>query len=151
MQAFLLQDIRGALVAGEQVRAVLGADERLQRVDAGEQADEIVLAAEREHRVDQVVADAGFALLDLEAVGEEVEKLDRDSCSTSRSRVARLRQSDRAALMLRIEIACIDPALPGHRRRFSRSDRVDMPERLAIAERISSQRQPKIVRRTISE
>ena len=42
-------------------------------MDAGEQADEIVLAAEREHRVDQVVADAGFALLDLEAVGEEVE------------------------------------------------------------------------------
>ena len=73
MPAFLLQDIRGALVAGEQVRAVLGPDERLQRADAGEQADEIVLAAEREHRVDQVVADPGFALLDLEAVGEEVE------------------------------------------------------------------------------
>ena len=72
-QALLLQDIRGALVAGEQVGAVLGPDERLQRADAGEQADEIVLAAEREHRVDQVVADAGFALLDLEAVGEEVE------------------------------------------------------------------------------
>ena len=47
-------------------------DERLQRMDAGEQADEIVLTAEREHRVDQVVADARFALLDLEAVGEEV-------------------------------------------------------------------------------
>ena len=44
-------------------------------MDAREQPDEIVLAAEREHRVDQVVADAGFALLDLEAVGEEVENI----------------------------------------------------------------------------
>ena len=43
-------------------------------MDAGEQADEVVLAAEREDRVDQVVAHAGFALLNLEAVGEEVEK-----------------------------------------------------------------------------
>ena len=50
------------------------ADERLQRMDAREQADEIVLPAQREHRVDQVVADAGFALLDLEAVVEEVEE-----------------------------------------------------------------------------
>jgi hypothetical protein len=68
---FLLEDIGRALVAREQVGAVLGADEGLQRMDAGEQADEIILPAEREHRVDQVVADAGFALLDLEAVGEE--------------------------------------------------------------------------------
>ena len=44
-------------------------------MDAGEQANEIVLPAEREDRVDQVVADAGFALLDLEAVGEEVDDL----------------------------------------------------------------------------
>ncbi len=70
----LLQDIRRALVAGEQIRRLLGLDERLQRADAGEQTDEIVLSAEREHRVDQVVANAGFALLDLEAVGEEVEQ-----------------------------------------------------------------------------
>ena len=44
-------------------------------MDAGEQADEIVLPAECEYRVDQVVTDARLALLDLEAVGEEVEQL----------------------------------------------------------------------------
>ena len=44
-------------------------------MDPGEQADEIVLPAKREHRVDQVVPDAGLALLDLETVGEEVADL----------------------------------------------------------------------------
>ena len=44
-------------------------------MDAGEQADEIVLPAKREHSVDQIVTDARLALLDLEAVGEEVEQL----------------------------------------------------------------------------
>jgi hypothetical protein len=72
---FLLQDIRRTLVPGEQVGAVLGGDERLQRMDAREQANEIVFAPEREYRVDQVVPDAGFALLDLETVGEETEEL----------------------------------------------------------------------------
>jgi hypothetical protein len=62
-----------ALVTGEQVGAVRRADERLQRMDAREQTDEIVLPAKREHRVNQVVADTGFLLLDLEAFGEEVE------------------------------------------------------------------------------
>src|SRR4051812_36008768 len=70
----LLEDIRGALVAGEEVGALGRLDERLQRPDAGEQPDEVVLAAEGEDRVDQVVADAGLALLDLEAVGEEVRE-----------------------------------------------------------------------------
>jgi len=42
-------------------------------VDPREQANEIVLTPQREHRVDQVVTNTGFALLDLEAVGEEVE------------------------------------------------------------------------------
>src|SRR5690606_20462789 len=59
-------------VAGVKVGAVVGLDEGLEGMDAGEQADEIVFAAECEDRVDQIVADAGFALLDLEAVGEEV-------------------------------------------------------------------------------
>jgi hypothetical protein len=68
---FLLEDIRRALVAGEEADAILGGDERLQRMDAREQADEIVLSAKREHRVDQVVPDARLALLDLETVGEE--------------------------------------------------------------------------------
>ena len=71
---FGTQDVGGALVAGEEVGAVLCGDEGLQRVDAGEQADEIVLATEREDGVDQVVADAGLALLDFEAVDEELKQ-----------------------------------------------------------------------------
>src|SRR3546814_18177142 len=47
-------------------------------MDPREQADEIILAGAiffsgSEYRVDQVVANAGLALLDLEAVGEEVQ------------------------------------------------------------------------------
>jgi len=45
-----------------------------ERANAGEEADEVVLAAQREHGVDEVVADPGLALLDLEAVGEEIEE-----------------------------------------------------------------------------
>ena len=70
-----LQDIGRALVTGEQVGAVLGFHERLQRLHAGEQTDKIILAAEGEHGVDQIVANAGFALLDFQAVGEEVQQL----------------------------------------------------------------------------
>ena len=69
----LPEDVGGALVAGEEVGAFGSLDEGLEGPDPGEQPDEIVLAAEREDGVDQVVADPGFALLDLEAVGEEVE------------------------------------------------------------------------------
>ncbi len=46
-------------------------------MDPGEEADEIVLAGAScfggEDGVDQVVADPGFALLDLEAVGKELK------------------------------------------------------------------------------
>ena len=44
-------------------------------MDAGEQTDEIVLTTEREYRVDKVVAHACFALLDFEAVSEEIEQI----------------------------------------------------------------------------
>jgi hypothetical protein len=77
-----LEDIRRALVPREQVGTVGRLDKPLQRTDAGEQADEIILAAEREHRVDQIVADTRFLLLDLEAVGAEVHKLLK--CGNSR-------------------------------------------------------------------
>ena len=40
------------------------------------QPDEIVLAAEREDGVDQVVPDPGFTLLDFEAIGEEINNGD---------------------------------------------------------------------------
>ena len=42
-EAFLLEDIRRALVTGEQVGAIFGGDKGLQGMNAGEQADEIVL------------------------------------------------------------------------------------------------------------
>jgi hypothetical protein len=44
-------------------------------VDAGEQADKIILSAKGEDGVDQIVADTRFLLLDLEAVGEEGRQL----------------------------------------------------------------------------
>ena len=47
-------------------------------MNAGEQADEIVLPTEREHRVDQVVANARLTLLDLEAVNKEGKHFVRD-------------------------------------------------------------------------
>ena len=50
-----------------------GRHERLQRFHASEQANEIILATEREHSVDQIVTDTCFTLLDLEAVSKEVE------------------------------------------------------------------------------
>ena len=69
------QDIGGALVAGEQVGAVFGSNEGLQGFDAGEQADEVVFAAECEHGVDQVVTDTGFTLLDFQAICKEIDQL----------------------------------------------------------------------------
>ena len=44
-------------------------------MDAGEQADEIVLPAQREHCIDQVVADACLALLDFETVRKKISDL----------------------------------------------------------------------------
>ena len=59
--------------------------------DAGEQAHEIVLAAKREHRIDQIVPDPRLALLDLQPIGEEIEKLIAVAVEPMRSRaVARL-------------------------------------------------------------
>jgi hypothetical protein len=50
LPVLLPEDVGGALVAGVEVGAVLGADERLERVDAGEQADDVVLAASAKPR-----------------------------------------------------------------------------------------------------
>src|SRR5690606_39180037 len=71
LPVLLLEDVRRALVAGEQVGAVLGLDEVLQSFHTGEKPHEVVFVPEREDRVDQVVTDAGFALLDFETIGEE--------------------------------------------------------------------------------
>ena len=70
--ALLLEDVGGALVAGEKIGALGRLDERLQRLHPGEQPDEIVLSAEGENRIDQIVPDTRLALLDLQAIGQEI-------------------------------------------------------------------------------
>ena len=75
---FRRQNVRRALIAREQVRAVFGFQERVERFDARDDADEIVVA-ECEHGVDQIVALALLAELDFEAIGEEGE----ESCSAT--------------------------------------------------------------------
>ena len=67
-----LEDIRRAAIADEQVCAVVGFEERLQRLDAPHEADQIVLIAEREHGIDQIVANAFLAQRDFKPVGKEV-------------------------------------------------------------------------------
>ena len=69
------EDVGGALVAGEQILAVLGVEEFAQRLDPADDEHEIVLAFEREHGIDQIVPRALLAQLDFQAVGEEGEKV----------------------------------------------------------------------------
>ena len=70
---FLLEDIRRALVSCEQVLAVLGLHEGLERMDAGQVADNVVLALRQsENRVDKIMPNPGIALLHLEAIDKEV-------------------------------------------------------------------------------
>ena len=61
------EDVGGALVAGEQVFAVLGIEEFAERLDPANDEEQIVLAAEGEHGVDEVVARALIAKLDFQA------------------------------------------------------------------------------------
>ena len=69
------EDVDGALGAGEQIGAVFGLEEFAQRFDARDDHQEVVLAAEREHRIDQIVPRALLREMDLEAVGEEGEQV----------------------------------------------------------------------------
>src|SRR5690606_162983 len=71
LPVLLLEDVGGAFVTGVEVGAVFGLDEVLQRPHASQKPHEVVFVPERKDRVDQVVADAGFALLDFEAVDEK--------------------------------------------------------------------------------
>jgi len=61
------QDVRRALGAGEQARAVIGAKEFAERFDAADDEKQIVLAFALlgEDRIDEVVARALIAKLDL--------------------------------------------------------------------------------------
>ena len=69
-------DIGGAAIADEQVLAVVGVEKAPERLDAAHDHQEIVLAGQREHRIDQIVSRALFAQVDFEAVGEEGEEVD---------------------------------------------------------------------------
>ena len=63
--------VRGAAIPGEEIGAIIRFQESLQGFDAAHQADEIVLVPEREHGVDQIVADALLAQRDFEPVSEK--------------------------------------------------------------------------------
>src|SRR5882672_4609647 len=77
LAVFLLFDaenIGGALGARQQVLAVVGVEEFAQRLDATDDKKEIVLAFERKHSVDEIVARALLAELDFEAIGKKLLK-----------------------------------------------------------------------------
>ncbi len=89
---FDAQDVRRAFHAGEQVRTILRVEEATQRFDTADYEQEIVLIAEAEDGVDEVVPLALIAKVDLEAVGEEGEKVAGiDATTVSAASLARLR------------------------------------------------------------
>ena len=65
------EDVAGALDAGEQDGAVVGLQELGQRLDALDDQRQVVLAGEREDRVDQIVPRALVPQVHLQPVGEE--------------------------------------------------------------------------------
>ena len=69
-------DVGRALVAGEQIFAVLGVEEFSERLDAADDEKEIVLAFERKHGVDEIVPRTLLAELDFQAIGEESQQFD---------------------------------------------------------------------------
>ena len=68
------EDVGGALGAGQQVLAVVGVEEFAERLDPADDQNEVVLTRQCEHGIDEVVAGALLAELDLQAVGEEGEQ-----------------------------------------------------------------------------
>ena len=70
------QDVGGAAIAGEQVLAVVAVEQLAERLDAAHDHQQVVLARQREHRVDQIVPRALVAQVDFQAVGEEGEEVD---------------------------------------------------------------------------
>src|SRR5262249_25515876 len=76
-------DVDRTLVAGEQVLAIVGVEEFAQRLDAADDQDEIVLALEGKHGVDEVVPRALIAQLDLHPVVEEGNQRSNNSFDIS--------------------------------------------------------------------
>src|ERR1051326_853257 len=73
--SFLLDanNIRRAPVTREKILAILCLKEAPERLDPPHAQHEVVLAAERKHRIDQIVARALLAQLDLETIREEIQ------------------------------------------------------------------------------
>ena len=69
------ENIARALGAREQVLAVVGVEELAERLDPADDHQEIVLALQREHRIDEIVPRALVAELNFQAVGEEGEEI----------------------------------------------------------------------------
>src|SRR5579863_9380805 len=65
------KDIARALGAREQILAVVCIEEFSERLDAANYHQQIVLALEREHGIDEIMTRALLAKLDFQAVGEE--------------------------------------------------------------------------------
>ena len=68
---FHLEDVGGALVAGQKIHAVIAFQKGLQRFHTRHQTHQIVFIAQTEHRVDQIVTNAFFLQRHFQPVGEE--------------------------------------------------------------------------------
>ena len=95
------------LHAGEQALAVVGCEEFAERLDAADDQQQVVLAFAvlRKHRIDEIVARALLAELDLEAVDEEGRaearlraSLHGDSSRSARSTISAAASSRKLAL-----------------------------------------------------
>ena len=71
------EDVTRPLGPRKQVLAVVAVEEFAERLDATDHHQEVVLAAEREHGIDEIVTRALISELDLQAVGEERQKIAR--------------------------------------------------------------------------
>ena len=120
-------------------------------MDAGEQADKIVLAPQCEHGIDQVVANARFLLLDLQAVSEEVQNIalanahpqavgsdDLDDAQRSAAKRERVLRSGRLFIDAEKAADRIQLVRQRHRHRHRRGRHfVALPDRLVvIADRV---------------
>ncbi len=99
------EDVGGALDACEKVCAVVGLEEGVKGFDALDDEREVVLTAERENGVDQVVTLALVFEKDFQAVGEEGEEVEGDF------RTYRLDVSQRLFFRNRLEFSCVEQLL----------------------------------------
>ena len=69
------QDVGGAAIAGQKILSVLAVEQAPERLDPPDDHEQVVLAGQREHRVDEIVPRALLAQVDFETVGEEGEEV----------------------------------------------------------------------------